>query len=397
MANTNRQVANILKNNSENTLNSAPRITIWQTGMNFRKEHVQYPGLVESIQVVERLTDPATGAYTGARGNASTVQRMMPRPFEMEIQVDIWTTNMYQKYQLIEQIFPVIAPSVDIQNSQNALDWTALTTFYLEDINFSSRSIPIGGDSEIDICTLKLRLPMWLSPPAKVTAQNVIQQIIANVLGSDANLAGYGSATGTQLTQAIVTPGDHYISVSGGKVTLLSPDGGDGTAYSWQDYLNLYGIYKPAVSEIHLYYTDDFENGPFVTGTIQLSQNATNELLLQVNPGSLPANTLPAFTAMINPLKTFPGNGLPVAATGQRYLIAADIGPSQAWGNITAYANDIIEYVNGAWIVAFASKTVSTNAFVLNNYSGSQLKWTGSDWAMSVETIYAPGYWRLKL
>jgi hypothetical protein len=400
-AETNRQVANILKNNSENMLNAAPRISIWQSGLKFRKEDVQFPGLVESLQVTERKYDPVTNTYLKVKGNSYTVQRLMPRPFEMDIQVDIWTTNLDQKYQLLEQILTIITPSFDIQNSQNPLDWTALTTVYLEDVTLSSKNVPVGTDNEIDVATIKLRVPIWLSPPAKVKAQKIIEQIITNIYdGNDADMTGYGDATGTLLGRDIITPGDHYIEVKGKYITLMGKKDGspvDGEDYNWTDLLLQYGLFKPACSTIRLYYTEDFEHGPFVCGTLQYDPNTSNRLIWQIDPDTIPANTLAPFNAMIDPLRTFPGNGLAVPSVGTRYLIAADIGPSTAWGNIVAHENDIIEYTVLGWVVSFDSRRTLTSQLVLNLFTGSQLRWTGREWVMNIDATYAPGFWRLKL
>jgi len=406
MAETNSQVAAILRNNSENTLLSAPRITVWMTNMPFRREDVQYPGLIESFNITERKVDFDTNSYTTHRGNAYTVQRLMPRPFQMDVQVDLWTTTIDQKFQIMEQILAIIPPSFDIQNSQNPIDWTALTSVFLEEVIWSSKTVPVGSNDEIDIATLRLRIPIWLSPPAKVKAQRIIQTIITNILDDDkgdVDFSGYGDGTGgTFITRDITTPGDHWIEVSGSSITLLNSKAatnaaGDKVDNNWKHLFALYGIFKPAQSSIWLYYTEDFENGPFVSGTLQYDPNDPTKLIWQIDPDTLPANTLPPLTALIDPLKTFPGQGLPIPTNGTNYLIANDIGPSIAWGNLTAYENDIITYNNGAWQVTFSSRNVTTAQLVLNLYTGSQLRWTGTDWVMSIDAKYAPGYWKLKL
>jgi len=400
MANTNKQVANIISNNSQNTLQTAPQITIWQTGLIYRRADQQNPFHVDTRQVTERGVDFTTSTYTTQKGNSYTVQRIMPSPFQMDIQVDIWTTTLDQKYQLIEQIVPLLAPGFDIQNSQNPLDWTALTTVYLEDIILSNRSIPIGGDDSLDIATIKLRLPMWLSPPAKVKAQRIIQTIITNIYDSENNdFSGVGDGTGALLGQDITTFGDYHIQVDGPNITLLNSKGvqtSDNVDYNWQDLFLKYGIFKPAQSTIYIYYTDNL-TGPYVTGTLQLDPTNPSNLKWTINASTLPANTLPAINGLIDPLKMYPGGEkLPAVANGQRYLIINDIGPSQAWGNITAYANDIIQYNNG-WAVAFSSRNTVTQQFVLNNYTGRQLQWTGKDWILNIDGTYGPGYWKLAL
>jgi hypothetical protein len=67
------------------------------------------------------------------RGNAYLVDRLMPLPFEMDIQVDLWTSNLDMKYQIAEQLLVATYPQFEIQNSENALDWTAVTVCFVED------------------------------------------------------------------------------------------------------------------------------------------------------------------------------------------------------------------------------------------------------------------------
>jgi len=405
LADTNRQVANILRNNSENTLLSAPRITLWLNGLTGRREDVQYPGFVDTLQVVERGVDFTTTPprYTDQRGNAYTVQRLMPRPFSMDVQVDLWSTNLDQRFQLLEQILTIIYPSFDIQNSQNAIDWTALTTVYVEDITLSSRSIPVGTDNEIDIATIRLRVPIWLSPPAKVKSQIIIEQIISNIFDAgDVDMSGYGGATGILLARDITTPGEHSIAVDAGSITLLSGKRSGGGDNTWTNLFNQYGLFRPALSRILLYYTDDFTTGPFVSGTLQRDPGAANKLLWTIDPDTLPESTLPPIDALIDPLRSVPGGTLPAAPNGSYdgtyFLIASDIQHSAAWGSgFAANMNDIITCQNGVWSVAFASRNTPQPQFRLNRYTNRQLRWTGADWVMSIDATYEPGFWRLKL
>ena len=79
------------------------------------------------------------------RGNSYTVERIMPRPWDMNISVQVLTSNQDQMYQLQEQIMAIFVPQIEIQNSDNPLDWTALTIMKLEDVEFNSRTIPVGS------------------------------------------------------------------------------------------------------------------------------------------------------------------------------------------------------------------------------------------------------------
>ncbi len=392
MASRNRMVGHIINNNSENTLMAVPIITIDQTGISGRREDLQNPTHVDTRFVHERAVDDQ-GNYTGAAGNKYMVERLMPRPFEMTVQVDVWTSNMDQKHQLMEQILTVIYPQFSIQNSDNAIDWSAKTDIIVEDITWSSKSVPLGTDNEIDIATINLKMPFWLSPPATVTRQAIVEQIVTNVS------AGHTLEDATRLGQSIVTPGNHNIEVNQGTLTLLGAEadflGPDGNPYSWQTLLDLYGVVSPTQSQIRLK-TGDIETGPEIIGTIQFTGQA-NKLAWQVDMDSLPSNSFPPIKAIIDPLRTHQGTGLPDPVVGDRYLLLSDVGPSQAWGNLTARQHDIIQYTAQGWIVSFASATVAEVRHVLNIHTGRQLRWTGVEWVLSIDGVYGPGKWRIHL
>lgn len=401
MATLDRTVGHIMRNLSENVLNTVPMVTVWQSGLTPRRDAIQYPGFIDNLQVTERAID-SSGHYDANRGNSYGVQRLMPRPFEMRVQVDIWTSNLDQKHQLAEQILTVVFPSFDIQNSQNPLDWTALTTMYLEEITWSSRTIPIGTESEIDVMSLQFRLPMWLSPPANVLAQKIIQQIVTNVYDGTA-LVEQGQTfleTSETLNQIITTPRDFTIQVTGPTITLLNQHTGttlaDASLPSWSLLLALLGQYQPGVSTIQLALTKQID-GAVVSGVFYLVPDQVDQITWQIDPDTLPANTLDPVAAVIEPLRTFPGTGLPSPAEGVRYLLLQDIGPSLAWGTITARANDIIGYHGGGWTIEFTAATTTAVQYVLNAYTGRQLRWDGQQWTVAIDGVYFPGYWRLGL
>ena len=52
----------------------------------------------------------------------------------------------------------------------------------LENINFSSRSIPVGTETDIDVATLGFSTPIYISPPAKVKKLGVITNVIMSIL-----------------------------------------------------------------------------------------------------------------------------------------------------------------------------------------------------------------------
>jgi hypothetical protein len=404
MASTNRLVASIMRNQSENTALTVPLITVWQTGISYNNDMANNRNHVDTRQIVERSIDPNTGQYTSNRGRSYTLHRLMPVPMFMNIQVDLWTSNLDQKYQLEEQILTIIVPNFDIQSNDNALDWSSLTTVTVEDITHSSRSIPIGTQDEIDIMTINLKMPFHLNPPGMLKQQNLIEQVVTNIGDSTIPTNGVtlDHPLGTRLAQNITTPGNHRISVEGGVIRLLGSEGED-EPLPWMPLLNQYGQMRPAISELRIMKTADIE-GPFVTGTIQLNSNDPTELLWTIDPDSLPPNTVDPVNAVIEPMNTWPGGSvidrpaLPAPVAGVRYLILQDIGPSQAWPGLTAKENDIIQFDGTSWHVAFKASAATSVQHVLNLNTGRQLRFNpGGDWERAIDGTYNPGFWRLEL
>ena len=76
-----RQVANILKQNSENFLQSAPRIAAYITGLEYDRERMQNPYHIEKQHLKERHYDETTKKYTDKLGAGYTIEKVMPSPF----------------------------------------------------------------------------------------------------------------------------------------------------------------------------------------------------------------------------------------------------------------------------------------------------------------------------
>jgi hypothetical protein len=432
MATQNAQAASIINNNSENTLNACPMITVFIKGMEISRERTQAPGLVSKVQVTERQWDPMTSSYTNCVGNRYTVERVMPHPLVMVVQVDVWTSNEMQKHQIFEQIYSMFNVGFNIQNSNNAVDWSALSTMELTNITWSDRAIPVGNNtSQIDVMSLEFTLPMWISPPAKVLQQKLIEQIVTNVHNTTTdeyhypNTASFlqdavGWEVGTNdpspvAVTSIVTPGENQIEISNGVVTLLGPNGDDvdpnGNPYNWRNLLVLYGHMNPTKSVLRLIHSlEDGYSNLDVIGYIQYGSQP-NQLIWNVDPHTLPGNTLSPVNAIIDPTVSYPGASLsggttfPVAVNGQSYLITKDIIGNSVigsnWGGTSflASAGDIITYQNNQWVVTFDASSCTTIQFVLNLTSNKQLKFDTSakQWVMSIDGTYYAGYWRLQL
>lgn len=396
-----RMVSHILRNNSENVLLSTPFITCWIQNLEKDDNRRQNPTHVSTVNTTERKIE--NGKYTSEDGNRYTVQRYMPVPYNLKLQVDIWTTNEKQKHQILEQILILFNPSIDIQSSTNPVDWTSLTVVTLDDITWSSRSIPIGSDDDIDMSTITFEVPIWINPPAKVQKQNIIRKIHQNVFSVNEifDTKSRDIQIQSQGTLIEIVLRGWTIFVENDKITLLTENGNEydenGELCDWENVFEKYGSIIPGVSELRLVQNSIDNDNDDITGLIQKTSKQ-NELSWMTDPQTLPSNTLDNIDAIIDPHRVYPGKNLPDAITGQRYLIINDIGDvTEAWGEITAHENDIIQYDGIKWVVVFDSKNVDTKEFVVNNNTKEQLEWDKKEWIFSIKGLYKEGEFRIYL
>jgi hypothetical protein len=136
-----------------------------------------------------------------------------------------------------------------------------------------------------------------------------------------------------------------------------------------------------------------------IVGTIVPNPNDDRLLIYNIDPDTLPQNTLDPVDGVINPQVTGPNAGLPGPINGRRYLIVEDIGSegdsTVSWGNVVAHANDIIQFNSGTgqWDVAFDSTqaTVTTLEYVTNLATNVQYRFVNDEWMKSYEGWYDAG------
>ena len=173
----------------------------------------------------------------------------------------------------------------------------------------------------------------------------------------------------------------------------------EGNTLDWSEELRPFGELREGISQIRLRKSSDpSDKANDIIGRISFDPNDVNKLEVTVDTGTLPTSTLTAINGIINPSASFPGDGtVPAPAQGQRYLITEDTPISANWTNLQANKNDIIEYNGTNWVVSFDSANNNNQQYVLNNASGDQFEWNGSEWFNAYEGIYKAGFWRLYL
>ena len=403
-----RQASTIIANNSASNLPSAPLITYYITGLEYDQRRTQDPTFVDKLQVRQRAYNAETQSYEQTQGQAFTVERLMPVPYTLRLSVDFWTTNYNQKLELIEQLGTLFNPSLEIQSTDNFIDWTSLSVVYQDGLTFSSRQIPQGTGNPIDVMTWKFYIPIWLSTAAKLKKMGVIQKIIASIYQGNAlqDIQDDDLLLGTRQK---ITPYGYKLLLIGNSLQLLPaneafypsnqnlelPENPNTSLY-WSSLLNVYGTLRPGISQIWL-------QNPYmdteIVGTIVLDPVDDRLLIYDIDPDTLPQNTLDPVDSVINPLVTGPNAGLPAPVNGRRYLIVENIGSenntTESWGDLIAEANDIIEYDSStnSWFVSFDAATSTNVEYVTNLTTNVQYRYVPSEgaWMKSWEGWYDQG------
>ena len=435
-ADMSRMVAHILRKGSENMVNATPFIACSINSLLIARDRAQDPMLVSKVQVAERQYDTGTAQYkTGSDsqsfpGNLYSTDRYMPVPYNLTMQVDIWSGNTDQKLQIMEQILVLFNPSIQLQSSTNPLDWTSIFEVELTDINWSNRSVPAGVDETIDVATLTFTLPIWISPPAKVKRQKIINTIITNIydtsnvsdMGYDEDIYDFFRTLESDFELHTVSPNNYFLQIDGTEATLFktgptvgtSYDDGETTKANWNDLLEsispqgasgtlgnasiqMSDIPLTTGSTLQLNLSNDIDSVTnMVSGFIARNSIDPAKLVFTVDSDTLPTATLTNITKIIDPTSSYPGDGtLDAATNGQRYLLTAEISGSQ-WG-ISADVNDIVEYNGSAWTKVFDASAVTALHYVTNTYTGKQYKWQNATWTSTYEGTYNPGFWKINI
>lgn len=409
-----RQVAQILTNNSENAMRAVPAMAVYITDLTYDRDRVQEPMHVSKMHLRMRDYDHDTGTYGTTQGDAFTIERLMPSPYLLKLNVDIWTSNTTQKLQILEQLYPWFNPSLEIQSTDNYIDWTSLSTVTLMNTRWDTRTIPAGTGEEISINTMSFEIPIWLSMPAKVKKLGVIQKVIASVFDAKGELdeKSIFFSEDKLLARNTYSPMNYAVLYINGMLQLVRADNSvkdekilAGKKDSWRTLANLYGTLTNGSSIVRL----EQANGATVVGTVTLHPEDDTLLLYEPFVDTIPANNLDPVDAIIDPYNmSVHVLNLPAGpAVGTRFLIVnSSIGSEEArgasmspiaWGDLIAEENDIVEWNGTEWFVSFNAGGTTEIKYVTNLKTGAQYKWDGTGWKKSVDGLYRPGDWSITL
>ena len=321
-----------------------------------------------------------------------------------------------------------------MQTTDNFIDWTSITAVHLENIQWSSRSVPVGIDSEIDIATLSFSVPIYISPPTKVRKMGVITNIITSMFDEErGTIEGGVSKPQLNAYDDTSNPGSSTDS-RGTRIDSLAGGNSANVNFAlWQVYVNqgeaqivsngmvgnrnwregntpLSGMYGAGVSRIYLTSND---NATTATGTIALNPIDEGKILIDFDTDSFPADTIitsstGARTSVDYIIDPTNYNPTPIKVSGVRLLLLDDVGlagqtvVASAWANtdgtgLVANINDIIEWDGTKWNIIFDASTITDTTYITNLNTQTQYRFKNNEWLLSIDGDYPVGTWRIEL
>ena len=393
-ADMSRQAQYQLAQGSENVLNSAPFMTISIKSWNMDRPNAYAPASLDTIVGTNKQNED--GSFSKDLSKIHHVQRYNPVPWILEFDLNIWTTLLQSKMELLEQIGCIFNPAIQLQLSTNPLDWTSLSNVELISTEFSTRSVPQGTETDLDIAKMTFRTSVYLSLPAIDKRAVLIQQIVQNV--NTANDEQDIMFDHNDITSIVFTPKNFSIDVqrmnTGSstemyEVTLLNEYGSahnkDGKIYNWNQYLDyLEPDYKSKT--VSLKFQTQLENGNYIKGVITSigSGDTRNKVYVQVDNSSYTVEyTIKGF---------FDDDSDLVSAIDDEYYCYIGDKVLNIDG-IVINPNDIVMKSQKVWSVHALS---DVNNIIYNEQDQLYYKLDPEfGWIRTILSRYRPGYWRI--
>lgn len=166
-----RVVAAIKANNTQNKMLRLPAMSVNFAGVEQARD--RYKGQ----QMNRRFTSLPRGGVIP--DDIQTIDQLMPVPYNMNLELSIFTTNTDEHFQIMEQLLVLFDPDLVLQTSEEEFDWKRLHSVELVGIT-DEKNYPSGSERRIIQSTLSFQSKVWLSVPQK-TKKDYIKTIMMRV------------------------------------------------------------------------------------------------------------------------------------------------------------------------------------------------------------------------
>lgn len=154
-----RVVAAIGGSDTQNKQHTLPMMACYLTGIELAPERMHGVNQVDSRTMLEQ-----GGVFPD---DVKAIRRVVPIPYNMQMELSIHASNTDQMYQILEQVLMLFDYQMQLQYNDAPFDWTRIGTIEL--IGISNEEVyPMGVERRAIIWTLSFSVPVWLSPPAEL-------------------------------------------------------------------------------------------------------------------------------------------------------------------------------------------------------------------------------------
>ncbi len=166
-----RVLASIIADNTQNKPLKLPTMSTYMSGLSIAMNRARGVGVeIRSAYV------PVGGLVPN---DIKVVHQRLPVPYDLTMDLNIYTSNTNQHFQILEQILPIFDPSINIQTSDSPYDITRLTKVELKDVQLDT-NYPIGTDRRIIQSKLTFTMPIEMQVPADVR-HDIVEKIFLRV------------------------------------------------------------------------------------------------------------------------------------------------------------------------------------------------------------------------
>lgn len=166
-----RVVGSITNRNTQNTPISVPMMSCYLTDLEMAPERRKGVGFVDRKTVFKE-----GGVYPD---DLEVLERVMPIPYNINMELAVYASNTDQSFQLLEQILMMFDPHLQIQISDESFDWTKITQVELMSVA-NEENYPMGAEKRMKIWTFNFMIPIYISPPAALKKE-VVHRVITRL------------------------------------------------------------------------------------------------------------------------------------------------------------------------------------------------------------------------
>lgn len=202
---TDRIVASLSGDHTQNKQHTLPIMSCYMTNLDLN------PDRLKGVNQVDRRTYLEQGGVFPT--DVKSINRLMPIPYDMQMELSIYTSNSDQMYQVLEQILMLFDYTMQIQFNDAPFDWTKISKLELVGIS-NEENYPASTERRNIIWTLEFTMPIWLSPPMEVR-QSIIDSIkirmgdmssfVLNEVGPDGELVPFSTDSAIYSLDTITT------------------------------------------------------------------------------------------------------------------------------------------------------------------------------------------------